>query len=1574
MSAEILTRLEFARKELLDLGLRNPLLNHRIKSKQVRVVDELATEVFRLLVQEGQSMSFEALPEKKVSHVSALEDEDQTAGSVDWTNLLDQPENPHDGAGLAKRHVDKKLQTAMSSEKLQARLLSIHRDARTYLEEQGVNVLFLAIGFLHWYEIASSEEARHAPLILIPVELTRHSAQERFHISWTNEDIGDNYSLAGKLKNDFNLQLPTMGAVEDLDVPRYFDTVVSSLGEHSRRKVVPNEMVLGFFSFGKFLMYRDLNPESWPTGRGPNEHPVLSKLLGDGFREPDSPFGDEDHLDDHVAPADLHQVADSDSSQTLAILDIHSGRNLVLQGPPGTGKSQTITNMIAEAIGHNRKVLFVSEKMAALEVVKRRLDCLGLGDAVLELHSHKTNKKQVLDELNRTLELGRPQLTGGEGSLTALTHLRDHLNAYCTAVNSPIGRTNTPFIRALGHCHDFPSTNLFSFPNIADWTEADYREIRSVVHLLDQHLAEYGPPTKNPFYPCTLQDYLPSQRSSLEQAFQAAIRQTEAVSQGGLALAEAMGLVAPTTQRDVERLCHTAVHAAEAPSLKGICLHSDMWRTRGEDVQRLVDAGRRVLNMRERFEKWVIDQAWSQDLLDIRQAFLTHGDTWWRLLSGRFRQAQARLQGLCRRPLPKEAKKVLILIDGIMAYQASLQIYEELASVGQTLFGTQWKALQSDWNSLEQLTEWILAVHQDPDQHYLIPGFVDFLSREPQVGGLQEQAGSLKQLLESREAAIRDVVQRLALPPGNPLEMADNAPLDQQHHILQTWCQHLDGLQHLMQFKQLATELRKKNLAPFIEIALNWDQGAGTLLQAFDAHWYRSLVEHAYLEKAPLKCFDRIRHEQLIQDYRSLDTQVLQFNRQRLAYKHWENLPKMSTEGELNVIKREINKKRRHVPIRKLMDEAGRAVQAIKPVFMMSPISIATFIPPGALQFDLVIFDEASQVKPVDAMGAILRGKQTVVVGDRQQLPPTNFFDSLTGDMNEEEDDSSVGDMESILSLFSGKGAPERMLRWHYRSRDESLITISNSEFYHNRLVVFPNSGSHPQARGLRFHHLPHTAYDRGKTRTNPKEAHAVAQAIMDHARTFPDLSLGVAAFSVAQREAIEMQLELLRRQDATCEAFFSETCLEPFFVKNLENVQGDERDVIFISIGYGKTAEGYFPMSFGPLNREGGERRLNVLISRARLAMDVFSNFTADDIDTTRASGRGVEALKKFLNYAQHRRLDIPHSTGREPDSPFEESVIKALQEQGVEIEAQVGTAGFFIDIAVRDPAYPGRYMLGIECDGASYHSARSARDRDRLRQQILENQGWRLHRIWSTNWYRNPQEELEKALAAIEQAKTLTTSPVTGPHGNGASGGLTEPIIERSVETSYPDDWVQPSNLYDRAKVTIPLNNRALHEIPVAELVPFVQSVVHIESPVHPSVIIQRVTEGAGLKRAGNRIQDIVGRAIQQAVKGGFICQRSDFLWVNGMERPLVRDRSLLDAAERKLEYIAPEELEESLLQEIGASFSLVKDEAIQNSARRLGISRVTDQTKQLMTKRIDQLVDSGRLNVHEARICLK
>ena len=402
----------------------------------------------------------------------------------------------------------------------------------------------------------------------------------------------------------------------------------------------------------------------------------------------------------------------------------------------------------------------------------------------------------------------------------------------------------------------------------------------------------------------------------------------------------------------------------------------------------------------------------------------------------------------------------------------------------------------------------------------------------------------------------------------------------------------------------------------------------------------------------------------------------------QIAGLHSDGRPKAAGGiGPLGVLNGELAKKRAHLPLRQLLKRAGPAIQDLKPVFMMSPLSVAQFLEPGGLTFDLLVMDEASQIEPVDALGAIARVRQIVVVGDERQLPPTAFFKTLTGETAADEDEAgglSASDTESILDLCLAKGAPYRMLNWHYRSKHQSLIAVSNREFYDNKLFIVPSPYEAVSGMGLKFHRLDNAPYDRGGTRTNPEEARRVAEAVIDHARRFPMQSLGVAAFSVSQRQAIQHELERLRRAHPDEEAFFDEDRPEPFFVKNLENIQGDERDVIFISIGYGFTVDGKLAHNFGPLSAVGGERRLNVLISRAKTRCEVFCNFTGGDIDPQRSAARGVIALKLFLTFAETGRFDLRGDEVRSETSLIEEDVARALRAESYDVKTRIESRAF--------------------------------------------------------------------------------------------------------------------------------------------------------------------------------------------------------------------------------------------------------------------------------------------------------
>lgn len=706
----------------------------------------------------------------------------------------------------------------------------------------------------------------------------------------------------------------------------------------------------------------------------------------------------------------------------------------------------------------------------------------------------------------------------------------------------------------------------------------------------------------------------------------------------------------------------------------------------------------------------------------------------------------------------------------------------------------------------------------------------------------------MKERATALQLAINEM-QQAAAEIGKVLEMDSavdaQAPLAELAEKWQKMASRTEELGLLVAYNQAADACRSESLDAVVEIADTW-QGAGTnLMDLFDRTHVAGLLEMAFRERPALASFDGLEQDAVVDRFRRLDVRQIELSRLAIALAHARRLPAVNTgNGQIAVLWHEFEKKGRFVPLRKLMARAGNVIQAIKPVFMMSPLSIANFIPPGALEFDLVIFDEASQVRPADALGAIVRGQQVVVVGDSKQLPPTSFFDTLISqETDPDEDEQATADIESVLGLFCSRGAHERMLRWHYRSRHESLIAVSNHLFYDDRLIVFPSPDLERKDLGLVYRRLENAPYDRSRTRTNPGEARAVAVAVMEHAREQlgkPErlqLTLGVAAFSVAQMDAILAEVEILRRQEPSCEPFFGTHSHERFFVKNLENVQGDERDVIFISIGYGRTAEGYLAMSFGPLNRSGGERRLNVLITRARQRCEVFTTLGPEDIDTDRSTATGVAALKTFLTYAATGKIDVPVQTSRPQDSLFEEQVLAALQREGYTVHAQVGCAGFFLDMAIVDDEHHGRYLLGIECDGAAYHNARSARDRDRLRQAVLEGLNWTIHRIWSTDWFRNPARELKKVVDAIADAKERMTKPVEADAERSAPESENVDEIHATEElpplSTEPASGKRSAVKYQMAKFQINLGNTELHLVSANQLSTWVSQVVEIESP---------------------------------------------------------------------------------------------------------------------------------------------
>jgi len=571
-----------------------------------------------------------------------------------------------------------------------------------------------------------------------------------------------------------------------------------------------------------------------------------------------------------------------------------------------------------------------------------------------------------------------------------------------------------------------------------------------------------------------------------------------------------------------------------------------------------------------------------------------------------------------------------------------------------------------------------------------------------------------------------------------------------------------DWLMTWIDYKKVKGRLTTEGLETIVNKLEGKEVASQNLNKVLSLCIYHQLAKEVFSENQYLSDFSGVEQNSFRKKFREYDCKLQSLQREMIASKASKrrtvpgiSAGKVSQYTEMGLINHEISKKKKHVPLRALIKRAGASLQALKPCFMMSPMSVAQYLEPGRVEFDLVVMDEASQIRPEDALGSLVRGKSFVIVGDPKQLPPTSFFQKIV-DTDSEEDVVALEESESILDsvipMFRN-----RRLRWHYRSRHEKLIEFSNKNFYDSDLILFPSPLRNADELGIRYVRLDNGRFH---NRRNVEEARAIVDQITKQVIDNPDESVGIVAMNSEQRDEIEQQLDQKLKENHLLRSAMDKNkkSEEPLFIKNLENVQGDERDVIYISMTYGpEQIGGRLMQRFGPINSDVGWRRLNVLFTRSKKRMRVFSSMDSGDILLRSSSSRGVKSLRAFLEYCEKGHLHSTTLTGKEPDSDFEIAVMRALEEHGYECEPQVGVAGFFIDLAVKDPGQPGRFLMGIECDGATYHSAKSVRDRDRLRQDILEDLGWNISRIWSTDWFKNPEACLIPIIEKLENLKTV-------------------------------------------------------------------------------------------------------------------------------------------------------------------------------------------------------------------------
>ena len=760
-------------------------------------------------------------------------------------------------------------------------------------------------------------------------------------------------------------------------------------------------------------------------------------------------------------------------------------------------------------------------------------------------------------------------------------------------------------------------------------------------------------------------------------------------------------------------------------------------------------------------------------------------------------------------------------------------------------------------------------------------------------------------------------------------------------HLLEEWVDYCSNRE----------KCKKEGLGPYIQEAEEMKIDENYIVDAYLKRFYRLWLDAILPSFPAVQDFRGRRQTQTIDEFCKLDEGQFKIAQARVRERALSRIPDFNSitvaRDEIAILKRELNKQRRLMPLRKLFMAIPNLVTSLRPCFMMSPLSVSVFLEAQSYDFDMVIFDEASQVHTEDAIGAIMRGKQVIIVGDTKQLPPTSFFSTSLGDDDfdidsDEVDDTDAGAYESILDEAVSI-LPERSLRWHYRSRHEHLIAFSNAKIYNSQLITFPSSVETAPDTGVEYIYVNNGIYDRGGKKNNIAEAQKVADLVFEHFRKHPNRSLGVVTFSEAQQNAVDAAIRQKRLKDSRYEQYFLDDREEPFFIKNLENVQGDERDTIIFSIGYAKDSRGIMYMNFGPLSREGGYRRLNVAITRAKHNVKLVGSIMPTDIELDKISSEGVRMLRSYIEFAQQGIIalekELTFSNSLDFDSPFEEAVYDFLSSKGYNVVTQVGCSGFRIDMAVKHPTKDGHFAIGIECDGATYHSSRTARERDRLRQSVLEDMGWTIHRIWSTDWIKNQKTEEERLLRAVEKA----LGKVVPEDANIED----EYIVDETVPTFEIEERVEPSEIsnegygFDEYKRAYPLNFRK-DDGTIKQIQEIVYDVIAIEQPIHFEELCRRVAPLWERQKVTSVVRGEVRRIFDWYLKKFISEDKYEFVRLKDFTDVKVRIPNENDDYLRPIGYICDEELRLAMKTIAQHSFGITPDDLFIVTAREFGYKR--------------------------------
>ncbi|MDO5062022.1 MAG: DUF3320 domain-containing protein [Peptostreptococcaceae bacterium] len=1277
----------------------------------------------------------------------------------------------------------KELYTPLNDLALIDAVRTLYRSSKLSIEENGANTLYLALGLLQWIDPKTPDKMRYAPLILLPVEMVRRSFIEGYTIRQRDDEIMINTTLLEMLKQDFGIKIEGLDPIptddDGIKVEEVFSIIQNAVSAQKDWEIL-RSAYLGIFSFSQFVMWNDLRSRADDLAKN-----KIVKSLMDGKLAWDA---ESMEIGDRVPPDTAFLPIPADASQLFAIQSATEDKSFVLHGPPGTGKSQTITGIIANAIAQGKTVLFVAEKMAALSVVQKRMEKLGLGDFCLELHSNKARKRDVLHQLmSATENISAHDPRDYAKMAEEVAKLRSELDAYAQSLHQKRS-SNFSFFEMLMMYEEHKDRAEIKLKDqyIENITKEKFAQDLKVIGELRALAESLGDVGKDPLCLIALQNYdlsydYRTNIPPLARSYQIAGEKLLAVSQPLIeSLEESSDGI--YTEKELREIVDALEIRKDLPS---------SW-TAIADPQKVDDLLHKILTMASHGEKmqsvrknllprWN-ESFFTQNVSDLRSQWKEVQEKG--MILGFFAKNKFlhQLSSFAKqKPDPSQLTEDLAQLAD---YQNERAAFE---SIDSGMLGELDKGEETDWTNVATLAN--NAIRSNFVLQHLCRS-ADPKTRYQAIcdGGFNTTLffDALHRFEEAHQAISAVIPLKIFTEKG----------------YLPTQIEFAKAIQHKTDYIREWTQFNKK-IQELADLGVDDFEDEAYRLRPndFQVAYYKTvsrLLTIKTLHEDPvLANFSGATFDEKIARFKDARRQLEDLTKKEIFYRLASRVPNFTKEAskssELGILQKAIRSNGRGLSIRRLFQQIPTILPRLAPCMLMSPISCAQYLDIQH-KFDLVIFDEASQLPTSKAVGVLARGTEAIIVGDPKQMPPTSFF---SGE-NLDEENIEQEDLESILEDCLALSMPQTHLLWHYRSRHESLISFSNHKFYESKLYTFPSVDD--RAKMVRF--IPSGGiFDRGGSRTNPIEAQMIVDEVIRRAKD-PSLktqSLGIVTFNIAQQSLIEDLLEKAYANDHELDILLNQS-EEPIFVKNLENVQGDERDVILFSIGFGPDKEGRVYMNFGPLNQEGGWRRLNVAITRSRLEMQVFSSLEPEDIDLSKTQAQGVQALKEFLAYAKSGATQ----TTKEEDPKLlgiGDRLCGFLRSQGYKIATQVGRSKFKIDIAVLDPRDEEKYLLGIMLDGDSYRMSRTTEDRETSPFNVLRGLGWNIHRIWSVDYYQNPQKQHEKLLDHLEILMLGQKDQPLGPQnieniGESGSTDQTAQDPQHSPDPMDPSDDIKRSD----------------------------------------------------------------------------------------------------------------------------------------------------------------------------------